>query len=876
LTGRPAARHIRGIEAAAAVCADESAVSIPDLLAGRARRAPEAVAVCAPGRPDLTYGGLCEHVAAVAGGLAAAGVGAADRVALVVPNGPVALTAFLGIASAAGCAPLNPAYREQELDFSLADVGASAVVVARTLASPVRNVARRRGIRVLELDVHDEAPAGTFMLEGAPPDPAGALPERAADEVALLLHTSGTTARPKLVPLRHRNLVASARAVAACLELTPADRCLNVMPLFHIHGIVGAALASLVAGASVACTDGFAATRFASWLEELEPTWYTAVPTMHQAVLARLGGDRGASSGHRLRLVRSSSAPLPPTVARGLEEAFGVPVIEAYGMTEAAHQMASNPLPPRPRKTGSVGLPAGPEIAVLGADGRILPPGALGEVGIRGSGVFAGYEANPEANAAAFTSGWFRTGDQGVVDDDGYLFLRGRLKELINRGGEKISPREIDEALLGHPAVAEAVAFGVPDERLGEDVAAAVVLRPGAAAEPAELQQFLAGAVADFKVPRRLLVVDAIPKGPTGKLQRIGLAAALGLDRPPGPDEAERPFEPPATPLESALAALWGRVLDVEPVGRHDDFFQLGGDSVLAAEVVARLGEAGVEREDVPLAALAWAPTVAALAGWLEELADTARTPLVPIRSEGGRPPLFFVHGGPGDVVAIAGLARFLDDEQPLVCLRSPVLDGEDPARDVTSAASRYAAEIASYRPEGALAVAGICTSGPVALEIARELQRRGREVSSLVLVDPTPSPREGDGRLRARLDAAARLRRPRVAARFARQRVAVLVRSGVGALVPGSPAKARSLRSERAMAAAAKRHRLVPYPGRVAVIHSDGFPTPRRLWEWVAAGGLEWREIPGDHPRLLLADRIAVLGETLAAALAEHGRAAS
>jgi acyl-CoA synthetase (AMP-forming)/AMP-acid ligase II len=301
------------------------------------------------------------------------------------------------------------------------------------------------------------------------------------------------------------------------------------MPLFHIHGLIAAVTASLAVGGEVVCTPGFNALKFFGWLGEAKPTWYTAVPTMHQAILARADRNAETIAQARLRLIRSSSASLPPQVMAELEKTFGAPVIESYGMTEAAHQMTSNPLPPRARKPGSVGVAAGPEVNVMSADGTLLPRGTIGEVVIRGDNVTAGYEANPAANAAAFSGGWFRTGDQGVIDGEGYLRITGRLKELINRGGEKVSPLEVDEVLMDHPAVAQVVTFALPHPKLGEEVAAAVVLREGMGLTEPELRNFDKARLADFKVPRKIVFVSEIPKGNTGKLQRIGLADKLGL-----------------------------------------------------------------------------------------------------------------------------------------------------------------------------------------------------------------------------------------------------------------------------------------------------------------------------------------------------------
>jgi acyl-CoA synthetase (AMP-forming)/AMP-acid ligase II/acyl carrier protein len=403
------------------------------------------------------------------------------------------------------------------------------------------------------------------------------------------------------------------------LRLAPDDRCLNVMPLFHIHGLVAALLASLTAGAGVVCSPGFVATQFFDWLDAVRPSWYSAVPTMHQSILGRAEQYGEVIGRSPLRFIRSSSSSLAPQVMAGLEAVFKTPVIEAYGMTEASHQMASNPLPPRARKPGSVGLPAGPEIAVLGPDGASLGAGEMGEVVIRGPNVTRGYVNNPAANQEAYVDGWFRTGDQGYLDDEGYLFLTGRLKELINRGGEKISPREVDEVLMDHPAVAQAVAFALPDPRLGEDVGAAVVLRPGATATALELRRFAAGRLADFKVPARVVFVEAIPKGPTGKLQRIGLAEKLGLAGAATVARREKAaFVAPGNPVEEMLAGLWCQVLRVPSVSVNDRFLDVGGDSLLATMLLSRVRER--LQLEVSLTEFFEAPTVAEQSRLIETL----------------------------------------------------------------------------------------------------------------------------------------------------------------------------------------------------------------------------------------------------------------
>jgi acyl-CoA synthetase (AMP-forming)/AMP-acid ligase II len=487
-------------------------------------------AIEAPGRKPLSYQALRAHVVETVDRLNALGVGRNDPVAIVLPNGPAMASSFVSVASAATAAPLNPAYREEELEFYLGDLNAKLLLLDRESGALARKVAERLGIPVAEIEETPDDPAGCFGIWGAESRARAPLPGPArVEDVALVLHTSGTTSRPKIVPLTHQNVCASALNVAESLSLLSSDRCLNVMPLFHIHGLIAAVLASLSAGASVCCTPGFNALKFFAWIDEARPTWYTAVPTMHQAILARADRNRDTIARNPLRFLRSSSASLPPQVMTALEETFGAPVIEAYGMTEAAHQMAANPLPPRPRKAGSVGIAAGPEVAVMDEAGNLLPPEVTGEVVIRGPNVTLGYQNNPSANASAFTRGWFRTGDQGVLDHEGYLRLTGRLKEIINRGGEKISPREVDEVLMDHPAVAQAVTFAIPHEKLGEEVGCALILKDGLTASESEIRDYVAKRLADFKVPRRVLFLEEIPKGPTGKLQRIGLAEKLGL-----------------------------------------------------------------------------------------------------------------------------------------------------------------------------------------------------------------------------------------------------------------------------------------------------------------------------------------------------------
>ncbi len=502
------------------------------LLAGQST----APAIGAPNRVAASYGALSTLLEQVADDLGRAGIGAADRVAIVLPNGPSMASCFLAVACTTGAAPLNPSYREAEFEFYLDDLAPKAMILPAGAASPAREVATRMGIPIIELLENTEQAAGVFHLEARVPATAAVQRRPEPGDIALVLHTSGTTSRPKIVPLSQANLCASARHITATLALTQDDHCLNIMPLFHIHGLIAAVLSSLASGGRVTCTPGFSATAFFAWLEAAQPSWYTAVPTMHQVILDRAPRNGDIIARSPLRFIRSSSSSLPPPVMARLEDVFGCPVLESYGMTEAAHQMTSNPLPPAPRKPGAVGLPAGPQVRTLRSDGQFCAAGEEGEIVIRGANVTAGYANNEEANRSAFVPdpdaglAWFRTGDLGVIDRDGYLTISGRIKEIINRGGEKIAPREVDDILSAHPEVQQAVTFAVGHSKLGEDVAAAVVLRVGATISERELREFAAAQLASFKVPARIHFVAEIPKGSTGKLTRIGLAKLLGIE----------------------------------------------------------------------------------------------------------------------------------------------------------------------------------------------------------------------------------------------------------------------------------------------------------------------------------------------------------
>lgn len=468
----------------------------------------------------VTYDSLRQQVLAMANALASAGIRRGDAVAIALPNGLPAIVSFLAASIAGTAAPLNPAYPYEEFHFFLGDTNARILLCPAVGAEFVRTAAADRKIPVLSVEMSDQG--NVHLLDAATGVSAT---EPTADDIALILHTSGSTGRPKRVPLRHYNLAVSSANIANTYALSEKDVSLCVMPLFHIHGLIGSTMATLLSGGVVVVPLKFNALSFWRTVREHRVTWYSGVPTMHQLVLART--RHKAEEAASLRFIRSCSAPLSPELIHKMEDVFGVPFVEAYGMTEAAHQMTSNPLPPRHRKPGSVGVGAGLRIAIMDKAGNHLGTNQRGEVAIQGANVFRGYANNPEANAHAFVNGWFRTGDEGLLDEDCYLHLTGRIKDIIIRGGENIAPHEVDEILLRHPAVAAAVTFGCVHPTLGEEVAAAVVLHERHGATEAALIKHCRELLAEYKCPKKIYLVDSIPTTATGKIRRRAVAAAL-------------------------------------------------------------------------------------------------------------------------------------------------------------------------------------------------------------------------------------------------------------------------------------------------------------------------------------------------------------
>ena len=708
--------------------------SVSALIGAVARSDPDADAVLAPGLPAMSYGRLDRHISVTAAGLASLGIRPGDRIAIVLSPGPEMAVALLAVAAVAVAVPLNPAAPRAEFESSFARLRVSALLVDPGHES-ARAAATACGVRVLEICVEPGAVAGAFALRGAPAPHPPCPRFSGPDDLAVVLTTSGTTARPKIIPLTHRNICSGAANIRDALELHAADRCLNVMPLFHSAGLVAVILASISAGAAVVFAPGFDEDAFFGWLADLRPTWYTAVPTMHEAILARMPAGWNASSERSLRFIRSGSAPLSAALRSRLEDAFGVPVVEGYSMTET-QLLAATPLHPERRRPGSVGVPVGVQVAVMDAGGQLLPPGPVGEIVCRGPSVMAGYEDDPEATAAAFCHGWFRTGDEGYLDADGYVFLTGRLKDSINRAGQKVSPEEVDEALAAHPAVAAAVTFAVHDAFLGEDVAAAVVLRDGRRASAGELRRFVAGRLAPFKVPRRIVLVSDLPTNATGKILRREVGEALGAQFS-GQAVSRAPFVAPRTAVETRLVEVWERAFDITPIGVTDDFFDLGGDSLLAAAVMTDIEE--LYGQTIRPSALFEAPTVEALAKLVTAAPVDAPVRLLKTLQPGrDRPSFIMVDGdafGHGALYCVT-LSRLLGPRQPFHTLSSHGTNGAPMLDTIEAMAADHVLTLRTLLPDGPYVLGGYSHGGLVAFEMARQLTAAGHDVLHVVIVD--------------------------------------------------------------------------------------------------------------------------------------------
>jgi len=718
---------------------DRPAKTLYEFLACHARRDAAAAAILAPARPALSFGDLLDRIDTIRKVLNHCGLGRGDRIALFAERGPDIAVAACGIASCAVCVPLNPAAPPFELNQSLSQTRAKALLIAESTSVALKDLAHRAGIRLLEYSIDDSGPIGKFCIEGdCVVGAGGGLPS--SEEPALIMRTSGTTAQAKIVPLSHDTIVAQAMKLRRVFDLSAADRCLNAMPLCYAHGLVTGTIMPLVVGGAVIEPATFDAKTFFACMREFLPTWYTATPPYHQAILDWLQQQPGALAGHRLRFMRSGSGALPLRLSHAVEEILGAPLLESYASTETG-VISCNP-PSGLRKAGTVGLSPDNDIAIMDVDGRLVAPGMAGEVVVSGATVFGGYEADDAANERAFRNGWYRTGDHGIIDADGYLKVLGRLDDVINRGGEKISPREIDDALLKHNAVVEAVAFAVPHPTLNQELAAVVVLRPGVQLSGDELRQSLAAQFVPSKVPRVILCVPQLPKGPSGKIQRNKLADYFGDALQLAPSTNSEPL----SKLEEILLAMWRDVLKRQDIGSEDDFFLFGGDSLSALDLLHRI-ERRLKRL-LPITLVIEAPTVKQLAAHLEKpkpIDDVVR-----IHSTGTRQPLFAISGLEGHAFRLLPLLRALSADRPCYGLQPPGMDWAGTGcTTLPQMAAHYIGQIQAIQPRGPYRLLGNSFGGLIAFEMALQLQAMGESVEFLGMVDTIQPSCIVDGKLR-------------------------------------------------------------------------------------------------------------------------------
>ncbi len=696
---------------------------------------PDAPAIVASGLSPLTYHGLLGVIDAIGGALNASDIGRGDRVAIVHSGGAGMAAVIMGVSSYATAVPLNPKLTAGEFAVNLHSLGVVAVAVEQGVGEAVRAAADKLGLAVLEIEPAPGMVAGTVGLRGSLAGSPRHLGPAEPDDVAVVLSTSGTTSASKLVPIKHHQMIARGKDTAQRFGVRQADRVLNMMPMFHIGGLGAGLHYLLFSGAAMIPVPQLDVPTIFDHLAEFQPTFLMGTYTIYHAISAQADRfeETVASASPHIRVIRSGTGRLETRIARELETLFHAPVIQAYGSSETGF-MAAEPLPPKVRKAGSVGLTASTEVAILDGTGARLGPGNRGEVVVRGPMIIDGYDNNPEANRAAFSNGWFRTGDQGYFDSDGYLFLTGRLKEMINRGGQKITPNEVDDALLAHPDVQAAAAFPVPHSTLGEEIAAAVVLELGADLSEETLSQFLRDRLTAFKVPRRLLFVDEISKGPTGKVQRHKLAAAFGLESAANPERSRGSSDPQVpTALESKLLDIWAKSLDIKSLGLHDNFFLLGGDSLQAVDLFMHIKEALGHR--LPRAILFEAGTVAEMAKRIT--ADLPSQCLVPIQPEGERPPFFCVHDQNGHVLNFRDLARHLGTKQPFYGIQAVGLDGKSmPFTRMDDMVEQYVRDIRKIQPVGPYYIGGYSFGGRVAYAMAQQLRAEGETVALLALLD--------------------------------------------------------------------------------------------------------------------------------------------
>jgi acyl-CoA synthetase (AMP-forming)/AMP-acid ligase II len=695
---------------------------------------PKYPAIIASGFRVVCYGELQDQIDKISACLRHAGLDRNARIGIALPDGPKAALAIVAVACSAVAVPLNPKQTLAEIEMCLAVLRLDAILLFQGSDSAARRVAERQGLAILQAIPAIEGALGFKIVvpqirTAAPADEPN---EPDPDAPAFIVQTSGTSAEPKLIPYSHRNMLAAAARCQIWFDLTSEDRSLSVSPVFYAHGLKVTVFTPLLTGGAVTFPIDASKFDYYEWFSVLKPTWYSAGPTLHRLVFDQIKSKTDAKARHSLRFVLSSGAPLPRNVLEGLQHTLGVPVIEHYSSSEASLIAANLPKPGCP-KLGTCGVPWPDTVIIIGEYGRRLAPGEQGEILVTGPTVISGYLNAPELNRATFVDGWFRTSDIGSLDEDGFLTLHGRKDDLINRGGEKISPIEIDNVLMRHPAIAEAAAFSVPHPRLGEDIAAAVVLRLGMTATPVELRRYLQEKVALFKVPRRILIRDQLPKGGAGKVLRRQLSESLSTEAEVRPAVLGTSIN---SNLLFQLRELWESLLNSGPLTIDDDFFEKGGDSLLATQMLIELEL--LTGQTVPSSMLFEAATIRQLAHKLSEGDDLQAKPLIPLSSNGSQAPLFFFHGDyNGGAVYLRRLATLLGSDQPLFVIFPHGFDGGPIPQSFEDMAADRLSLILEVEPKGPYRLGGHCKGALVAFETARLLVEAGHKVEVLAMIDP-------------------------------------------------------------------------------------------------------------------------------------------
>lgn len=689
-------------------------------LAAHAERTPGAIAIVTPGLQPLTFGELASQIERLGIQLRAAGIGVTSRVGVALPRGPEAALISLAVSSMAIMVPINPSLAPADLEAEIERIRVDALIVPEAEQVPAWAAAASGLFAVTRATSSFAEIALTQRSEVVRKLPAGEVDEAS---VSVIFRTSGTTGASKRVPVTHGNLIEMARKMQRWLNLGPSDRSTCILPIYYNAGFKATLLAPLLIGCSVALPATINPHEFDQWIDELRPTWLTASPAFLQSVLDTVKTRKAGLPKHALRFVLSTASYLAEAVRSDLQATLGVPVAEFYGLCEAGMMTAPEISLEAPRP-GSVGRPPKGELAIRGDDGRLLPAGQTGQVVLTGPSVTRGYIYDIDDTPSGLENGWLPTGDLGVIDDDGYLTIVGRTKEVINRGGEKISPYDVEKALLQHPAVREAAAFGVPHPRLGENVAAAVVLHAGREAGSSELIDFIYDRLAPYQMPRHVHVLQSFPVGVTGKISRPQLSAMFA--------NHARTIVPPEQPLQVQIAEVWRRYLKRDDIGIDDDFFEIGGDSLQATEMMLELETAtGLTIAPSEIRAQL---TIRHLAQALVRVA--ASDQLMTKVKDGHGTPLFLCHGDfDGWGLYARRLVELLRHDGPVYLLHSN-LDAESGVTSVEEMARRYVPNLLAAWPHGSFKLAGYCHGGLAAWEMARQLGQIGRKVESVVLID--------------------------------------------------------------------------------------------------------------------------------------------